>query len=419
MWCLPTLILLGAAPLELSNLGDGAALPELVWRQSPELQAARVRVAQAEAERKKALRLPNPELDLGVNTLPIGPLNPPDLKDPFLNVPNVAVGLSVLLEIGKRGPRQESTEEAARAAALDALDQVRRKVLELEDVIGDVAAAQVRVDALSGLTDDAQKLVELQQKRSEKGDTSELDADRARLELESTLTSLGEAKEGLAAALRVCADTVAVTCLPFHDVAAANAWLDRRFEVTRETAGRADLRALEAAVRSARAAQRLAANGWIPDPTVRVGYVRDQFVISGNQLNSLFVGVSFPLRIFEHGQDDAEAASVAALSAERARDQLLTTATAQLTQLGQEIVAIEARQKRLREQSVPLGRTVVQRLDAAVSRGAAPLQELLLARRSLAELLLTAAELDRAVFHLPVARARLGNSLDSLPELTP
>ncbi len=422
MWCATTLaVVMGAvAPLELATLGDGATLPELVWRQAPELQAARIKVAQAEAERRKALRLPNPGLDLSVNTLPIGPLNPGDLKDPFLNVPNVSVGLSVLLELGKRGPRQEATAEAARAAALDALDQVRRKVLELEDVIGDVAAAQVRVDALAALGEDAQRLTSLQQARADKGDASELDADRARLELESTLTTLGEARELLAATLRVCADTVSTPCVPFAEVTQAQAWLGRRFEQSGAgLVGRPDLKALEAAMRSARAAQTLAARGWLPDPTVRLGYVRDQFVISGNQQNSLFVGLSMPLPIFEHGQDDAQAAGVAATSAERAREQLLASAGAQLTQLGAEVKGVETRQLRLREQSLPLARSVVQRLDAAVSRGAAPLQELLLSRRLLAELLLTATELDRTVFHLHVARARLGTSLDSISELTP
>ncbi len=422
MWSLMTcVVVLGAtAPLELSTLGEGKALPELVWRQSPELQAARIKVAQAEAERRKALRLPNPGLDLSVNTLPVGPLNPPGLQEPFLNVPNVAVGLSVLLELGKRGPRQEATAEAARGAALDALDQVRRKVLDLEDVIGDVAAAQVRVDALVTLGEDARRLTALQQSRADKGDASDLDADRARLELETTLTALGEAKELLAATLRQCSDTVSTPCVGFTGTAQAAAWLERRFEHSGELpVGRPDLRALEAAVRSARAAQLLAARGWIPDPTLRVGYVRDQFVASGNQQNSLFVGVSLPLPIFQHGQDDAEAAAVAALSAERARDQLLATAQAQLGQLGAEVTSVESRQQRIREQALPLARSVVDRLDAAVVRGAAPLQELLLARRSLAELLLTAAELDRTVFHLHVARARLENSLDSLPELTP
>ena len=408
--------LLAAGPLELSAVGDGVGLTELVWRQSAELQPARVRVAQAEAERRKALRLPNPGLDLSVNTLPVGPLNPSDLKEPFLNVPNVQVGLSLLLELGKRGPRQDATAEAARAVALDAVEQLRRKVLELEDVIGDVAAAQVRVDALVGLTADATKLTELQQARAQKGDTSELDADRARLELESTTTALGEARAQLSEQLRQCAEVVSSACTGFTDAAQANAWLERHMEPSAlALERRPDLRSLEAAIASARATQRLASNGWIPDPTVRVGYVRDQFIVSGNQNNSLFVGVSLPLPFFDHHQDDAEAAAVAANSAQRARDQLLATAHVQLKQLGDELIAVEARQKRLHDQSLPLAHSVVDRLSVAVTRGAAPIQELLLARRSLAELLLTATELDRTDFHLHVARTRLSSSLDALP----
>ncbi len=408
--------LLAASPLELSAVGDGAGLAELVWRQSPELQSARVRVAQAEAARRKALRLPNPGLDLSLNTLPVGPLNPPGLPEPFLNIPNVQVGVSLLLELGKRGPRQDATEAAARAAALDALEQLRRKELELEDIIGDVAAAQVRADALEGLTDDAHKLAELQQARAQKGDTSELDADRARLEQESSVTALGEARAQLSGALRQCSDVVSLPCTPFRDAAQANGWLDRHMEPARPALEhRADLRALEAVLSSARASQRLAQNGWIPDPTLRVGYVRDQFVASGNQQNSLFIGLSMPLPIFDHQQDDAELAAVAARSAERAREQLLITARAQLEQIAAELIAVEGRQKRLREQSLPLAHSVVDRLAAAVTRGAAPVQELLLARRSLAELLLTATELDRTDFHLHVARARLTSSLDALP----
>ena len=408
--------LLSATPLELSGLSDEAQLAELLWQRSPDLQSARARVAQAEAERRKALRLPNPGLELSVNTLPVGPSNPPELKDPFLNVPNVAVGLSWLIELGKREPRQAATAEAARAAALDALEQLRRKVLELEEVIGDVAAAQVRVEALEGLSDDAGKLASLQRARAEKGDTSELDADRARLEHESTLTALGEARAQLAGQLRRCAEALSLPCEAFAKTEDATKWLDRHLDpASAQLEQRPDLRSLEASIASARAAERLAKNQWLPDPTLRVGYVRDQFVISGNQQNSLFVGVSLPLPIFQHGQDDAVAAAVAASAAERARAQLLNAARAQLAQLTNELAAVEARQKRLREESLPLARSVVDRLSTAVSRGAAPIQELLLARRSLAELLLTATELDRTDFHLHVARARLSGSLETLP----
>ncbi|HEY0883180.1 MAG TPA: TolC family protein, partial [Archangium sp.] len=265
--------LLAAAPLELSTLGKGDGLVELVWRQSPTLQSARARVAEAEAERRRTLRLPNPGLDLSVNTLPIGPLNPPDLKEPFLNVPNVSVGVSVLLELGKRGPRQDAAAEAARATVLQALEALRGEVFALEEVLGDVAAAQVRVATLESLADDAHRLSALQAARAQKGDASELDADRSRLEEAGTVSLLGAARDELASSLRACAALVATPCRPFADAPQAGAWLDRVGQPG-EIARRPDVLALEAAARSARASELLARRGWIPDPTVRVGYVR-------------------------------------------------------------------------------------------------------------------------------------------------
>jgi cobalt-zinc-cadmium efflux system outer membrane protein len=316
--------------------------------------------------------------------------------------------LSVLLEVGKRDPRQVAMSEAARAAALDALEQLRQRVLSAEEAISDIAAAEVRVATLTELAADAEKLTALQRARAEKGDTAPLDADRAQLEAEGTLTSLGEAREAVAESLRACTELVGTACLPFVDRARATAWLERGFDAaTYELNARPDLASLDASVRSAQAAELLASRRWVPDPTLRVGYVHDRFVVSGNQQNSLFIGLSIPLPLFDHGQADERAAHVAAVSAAEARDRLLGTVRAQLERVEAGQRGVDARQKRLHEQSLPLASSVIDRLGAAVTRGAAPIQELLLARRSYAELLLTSNDLDRASFRLRVARARL------------
>lgn len=64
-----------------------------------------------------------------------------------------------------------------------------------------MAAAQVRADALAALGEDAQRLTSLQQARADKGDASELDADRARAQLLASagaqLTQLGAEVKGL------------------------------------------------------------------------------------------------------------------------------------------------------------------------------------------------------------------------------
>lgn len=408
------LVLTAAPSFDLSTLGKGEALPALLWERAPELQQARADVAAAEAAFRKSERLPNPDLDVGLNTLPVGPLNPPGLKDPFLNVPNVAVGLSVLLELGKRAPRQDAASQRVVVAAQQAREALRRRLSDAWAVMADVAAAQVRVSILERLAVDAARLTTLQRARANTGDTAELDVDRAQLEEENVEAALGDARELLAAQLRACADVLTMPCLPFADVAQANTWLDRRFESSESgVEERPDLKALEATAQAAKADEALARNQWMPDFTVRAGYVHDRFIESGNQMNSVFVGFSVPLRVFDHGQDEAEAAAVAVRAARDSHARQLELATAQRARLTGEVDVVEARQRRLRERTVPLATEVVGRLTAAVSRGSSSLQELLLARRTLSELLLTAADLDRRVFQLHLERAQLsGVKLD-------
>lgn len=407
----------GSDVLDLSTTSDSTALAERVWSSSPDLQQARAKVAAARADAARAQFLPNPSLDLSANTIPVGQSNPADLKEPLLNVPNFGVALSVLLEIGKRGPRQDATHEAARAAALDALELLRQRVLAAEEAISDVAAAEVRVATLMELADDAERLTKIQRARSEKGDTAPLDADRAQLEEEGIFTSLGDARDSLAEGLRACTEVVGAQCLPFGDRARAITWLERTFDVAAaDVSNRPDVRSLTATQRSAEASLLLAERHAIPDPTLRVGYVYDRFVVSGNQQNSFYVGLNFPLPVFDHGQADAAAAQVAANSAARARERIILTSTSQLTRVRSELDSVEARQKRLKEHSLPLAQSVVARLDAAVSRGAAPIQELLLARRTYAELLLTGNDLDRAAFRLRVALARVTGAGLLLPK---
>lgn len=406
--------------LDLSTTDNSAVLAGQVWESSPDLQAARGRIAGARADLSRAHFLPNPGLDLSLNTIPVGPTNPADLQDPILNVPNVGVGLSILLEIGKRGPRQDAAHETLRSTVLDVLEQVRQKVLAVEEAISEVAAAEVRVATLIELAADATQLTKLQRQRSEKGDTSPLDADRAQLEEESTITELGEARAGLEEALRTCSELVGLPCLPFGDRARAATWLERTFDsTTQDFSKRPDVQSLDAARASAEATQLLASRRWAPDPTLRVGYVHDRFVVSGNQQNSVYVGLSFPMPFFDHGQADEQAAAVTAASAARARERLIAISGSQLERIDAEQKTVEGRIKRLRELSLPLAQSVVERLQAAVTRGAAPIQELLLARRSRAELLLAANDLDKASFRLRVARARVtGGGLTYPKELT-
>src|SRR5205085_3172067 len=127
---------------------------------------------------------------------------------------------------------------------------------------------------------------------------------------------------------------------------------------------RPDLRSLQAQEQSAEASLTLARRKWLPDPTVRLGYVRDQFVVSGNQKDSFFVGLSIPLTFFDHGQADAAAASASLESARQTRELLHAQAQRDVPTITTQLQAVQERRTRLREQTLPLAESVVKRLDA-------------------------------------------------------
>src|SRR5581483_834998 len=86
-------LMLAAGPvgsLKLSAVPAEAELAQLLWEHSAELQLSRAKVAQARGDYERAQVLPNPGLDVSMNTIPIGPLNTsndPSLTSPW-DVPN-------------------------------------------------------------------------------------------------------------------------------------------------------------------------------------------------------------------------------------------------------------------------------------------------------------------------------------------
>ena len=407
--------------LDLSTSPADVQLVEILWARSPDLVAARAKLGQADAEVTRSEVFPNPGFDFQWGTLALGPTNPPGL-DKLRDVPNYTFTLNQPLEIGKRGPRQAATRSARDAAVFDALEILRQRWFDLLERISEVATAEIRVGALEETVGDAQRLADLQLERQKRGDIAGLDVDRAVLDAEKYASNLGQERERLSAALLLCAQTVGLPCRPFESPDAARAFLSARLAASSPAPNldaRPDLRSLQAQEASARSSLTLAKNRWIPDPTFRVGYVLDQFVASGNQHQSLLVGVSIPLPFFDHGQADAKAASALAEAAGEAQILIRAASTRDLTSLAQQRDAALARRSRLQERTLPLARDVVQRLESAVTRGGAPLPDLLLARRTLGDLQLDAADLDLFAFHLTVAQARAAGELPPLPESIP
>jgi cobalt-zinc-cadmium efflux system outer membrane protein len=389
-----------AGTLSLAQLPDDAELAALLWQRNPDVVAARARIAQAQAEVDRAERLPNPTLDVAWNTIPIGETNPAHLDQPLLNVPNYQVGLSTPIELGKRAPRKQATRYGRQAALLDAAEILRLAHLDLLSAIGQVATSEERIASLDEQVADAVRLTLLAHERVTHGDAA----------------PLAEEQHHLSEGLLACGRAAGVVCQPFLSVEKAHAFLDTHASLP-DPAGldqalekRPDLQSLVAQEAAADSALRLARARRLPDPTIRVGYTRDQFLVSGSQENSLGISVSLPLPISERGQADAALALSARNMAQATRRLRREEAQRDLARRLDDFRALKVQQANMRQQYLPLARSLVDSLTATVKAGGAPLPELLLARRRLSELLADSSDLDRSVFEAALALRRLSGA---------
>jgi cobalt-zinc-cadmium efflux system outer membrane protein len=388
-------------------------IAESLWQHSPQLAQARAELVEGEASRDRSHLLPNPNLGATWSTIPLGERNPPG--QPFWSVPNYGIQLGSTFEIGKRGPRQRAAQAGFDAARLDLEDSFRQTFFAVLETLAGQAEAVARLAVLQRLAADGEESLRLQRARAERGDVAGLEVDRLEVEHLRLLSQVQEATGVRDSALAACAQLLGVPCPRFRDEAEARRFLaqaERASGASADLAGaqiaeRPDLRALTARERAAEAERVLASRRAIPDPTITVGYTRDQFVVSGNQANSVNLALSIPLPVFDRGQVDE-------VRARRLRDNAsglragLTASARESLRIGQERIALLVRRAgALDKDAVPRAQTVLDRTEAAARRGGVSLQEVLLARRALEELQLDRVEVAAEHFRvlLDVRRA--------------
>jgi cobalt-zinc-cadmium efflux system outer membrane protein len=371
-------------------------LADLARRRGSGIQAALAVADSLESEREQAFLWPNPTLDFTWGTIPLGSPNPPGLESPLLNVPSYAVGLSYLFEIGKRKPRQRRAEAQVRAARFDVDAAVRELALKIAAALGKAAAARVRQEGLAGLVAQARDSVEIARIRVRGGHGTPLEVDRAELELnrleQQVLATRGEE----VAVLAGCSALLGLRCRPFASGADARAfllaWLRRAERPVPALEARPDLRALDAARLAAEYDAEVARASRIPDLTVRLGYVYDRFVVSGNQQHSLNLSISLPLPTFDRGEARRRAALARAHRLAAQRERLMAEARARLAALRRSLELQKRRQDLLFTRMLPRSRQVLADLQGAVSRGLLPVTDVIQARQTLNELTLAEAD---------------------------
>lgn len=392
------------AVLTPADYADDGALVRLVWQHEPSVLEARAAAERAASEVVRARTYPNPTLDFTWGTIPVGPTNPPDLADPITNVPNYTFGLSELVEIAKRGPREAATVAEFEQADSQARATLLAKTFDLLRAIGKIARSQVRLASMAELVSASNELLDLDRARAAHGDVAPVDVERAEVEAVRLLASRDREVADLNAARAECTAIVATGCPEFASPHDARRFLVRATDAAMPSGWshdiedrRPDARALAAGIRAAEQRELLGHRKVVPDVTVRVGYTYDTFVVSGNQRNSLALGVQVPLPVLDRGQADVMAAhSAASMLAEERRAVLASGKLALESAIRQRDV-LRSRAKQL-DVALAKARSVRQTIEETSRRGGVAMSDVLLARRSVQELILERDDIDAEAF---------------------
>jgi outer membrane protein, heavy metal efflux system len=381
-------------------LGDTSQLASWLAAHSRDVLAASARLGQTRADLAQSRLLPNPSLGATLNDVTVGATNPPGLG--FRDTAIYGVVVSETIELGKRGPRiraaglrLEAGQEAYRDAWSDAIGRARL-------ALGKVAHLRSRQGALEENLADARRLLELQDSRLQHGDISGIDYDRLYLDTQVLESDVAQNGAEFQAALAACAAVVFAACDSADvgprvlDTAADVPEIDPAWEEA--LARRPDLREMKVEEASARQDAVLAGRRGIPDPSLSLGYTRDELTISGDQPRTLLFGVSIPLPFFDHGQHESARARLRADELKESEAAAFARARADVLGLLERRKVLERSLEDLRDNALPRSKGVLDATLAAVNQGELSTTDLLLARRTHADLVLKVMDLQFAAF---------------------
>jgi len=393
-----------ARSLDVTDYDDETRLATALWAHAPEVIDARSAAATAAGDLHRARTLPNPQLDFTWGTMPIGETNPPGLHDPWSHVPNYNVGISELIELGKRGPRAAAAAAQLEQAQAQALATLGTRFFALLDAIGDIAKSQARAGVLSAQVHAGDDTIVLERARTAKGETAAADLERAELEHMRLIAARDAARSDLETARGACAAIVASPCPAFPTARAAREYLRHAAVATPPRTWseelekqRPDIAALDAALRAADEQATLARRRAIPDVTLRVGYTYDTFEQAGNQRQSAALGVQIPLPVFDRGQADLETAAAALAKARDTRTALVETARTTLESAARQRALVASRIAQIGT-ALETARSVRATMEGAAREGGTSQLDVLLAQRSHQDLLLARTDLDGDAF---------------------
>ena len=290
---------------------------ELLEAQNPDTLAARLQIADAEAERISARLYQNPTLSVDADNIAVGRTTPSGLSV------GQTIGSTTRLDQpltlwGKRGLRIAGAEMGVAAATQQARETSRQLRAAVKDAFFRILHDARLFAFVSENRARYQKVIALNERRFHGGDISEVEFRKIELEnlkfetdVEDAQRSLGESQQLLGRLIGVSHPVGASGELTVPDIT-----IDATTAVTAAIDSRPDVAALQRQREQADLALQLARRERYPDVTVGADYTRSQFASAGDNRNTIGFGFSVPLPVLNQNQGEIAKAEVALRQAE-------------------------------------------------------------------------------------------------------
>ena len=354
------------------NLSLDQAL-ELADQRQPEIAEALARVEAAEGRARQAGAFPNPEAIVGAQQLPLS--SRPTGEQEYV------AGVGQTIPLGRRLTKARQAELLDREVRARGLEVKRREIhRRVHSAFATALYQESAYQAQAQILQSAEKAVAITQARVEAGDA--LREDLARVEMEvARATGESERSDSLRRqALVALASTIGDATLLVNSVVGT---LDATFEVPTLEAlvatlahqpeaaqAEADLRARMAQVDLAKAER-------IPDVRVELLYHR----LQASQADTLDVGLSIPLPLFNRNQGRLREARAEVAAAE-ARSRLTRNELAsRLQESYLHLTAALASRRTFKTELLPKAEIILRGAEARYAQGDLSLAEILPVRR--------------------------------------
>ncbi|SEQ25709.1 outer membrane protein, cobalt-zinc-cadmium efflux system [Solimonas aquatica] len=348
---------------------------DLAAQHNADLLGARAQLAAAQAGERIAAQRPNPLLNTGITQWDPRARNRGEglYQQPAYS----SVQLQQLIERGgKRQAREQAAQAGSEAAQADLADAQRRLQAQVRDGYYDLKLALARAGTLQDIAALQAQTLAVADHRLKVGDLAQ--ADRARIAVE-TYRAQGEARQAQADAQAArLAYGALLGCPLTQDLQATDDWPQQAPSLPRDGA-RADEIADQQRLRAAEAQLKLAQAQATRDVTLGLEWEHDP----REAPNMAGISVSVPLFVYHHYQGEIAQARAQLDSARATAAQTALQADVERDSAELLLDAAAQRRQSALAQVLPQAQAAAEAVEYAYAKGAAPLTDLLDARRAL------------------------------------